>query len=246
MNLETTNSTNTQNTLSNTDLQAILESLLFTLARPVSLQELSQVFKTEKVISATIKEALLELNKKYQEKSFGIELQEVAGGYQLKTKEENKYYIRRLLKGRLFKLSASALEVLVIVAYKQPCKKATIDDVRGVESGYLLKTLIDKNLVCLGPKSTDPGRPITYKTTAQFLEVFGIKNLKDLPSSNDIKDLLSSETEVIEQPIQKNILPANDSDIVKEKQIINNELEWVGEEIKSVKAKQPQYFKKDL
>ena len=225
--------------LSINDLQSILESTFFTLSRPLSIQDLSRLFYTEKVPVSEIKKALSLLSKKYQAESCGIELKEVAGAWQLRTKEENKDYIRRLVKGRLFQLSAPAMEVLVIVAYKQPCKKATIDEIRGVESGHLLKTLMEKDLVCFGPKSSDPGRYITYKTTARFLEVFGLKNLKELPSSGDIQDLLSSENE---STVSEEILTPTLSDLKnaqanfsEQQKNVEDELAQVSREINSVK-----------
>ena len=225
--------------LSLSDLQSILESALFAFGRPLSVQEMSQLFYAEKIPVAEIKKALSVLGKKYGgDSSCGIELRETAGAYQLRTKEENKDYIRRLIKGRLFQLSAPALEVLVIVAYRQPCKKAVVDEIRGVESGHLLKTLMEKNLICFGPKSTDPGRYMTYKTTARFLEIFGLKNLKDLPSSEDVRDLLSSETEedVSEEGLKTLLGDFKHSrrSSVDQRQI-TDELNWVSEEIGSVK-----------
>lgn len=227
--------------LSISDLQSIIESLLFTVGRPLSVQEIARIFHTtEKVPVSEIKQALSFLDKKYQSSDSGIELKEVTGAWQLRTKEENKDYVRRLVKGRLFQLSAPALEVLVIVAYRQPCKKADIDEIRGVESGHLLRTLMEKNLVCFGPKSTDPGRYITYKTTARFLEVFGLNSLKELPASEDVQELFSSENE-------NNVLDTGLKEVVNdlqgfkessvEQQNIEKELEWVSEEIGSVKSK---------
>ena len=227
------------NKLSVNDLQSILESIFFTLNRPLSIHDLSRLFHTEKIPVLEIKKALSLLSKKYQGASSGIELKEVAGAWQLRTKEENKDYIRRLVKGRLFQLSVPAMEVLVIVAYRQPCKKVTIDEIRGVESGHLLKTLIEKDLVCFGPKSSDPGHYITYKTTARFLEVFGLKNLKELPSSEDIQDLLSSENE---STVSEEILKPTLSDLKnaqthfsEQQKKVEDELEQVSREINSVK-----------
>ena len=226
--------------LSISDLQSIIESLLFTIGRPLSVQEMARIFHTEKVPVSEIKQALSSLDKKYQSSDSGIELKEVTGAWQLRTKEENKDYVRRLVKGRLFQLSAPALEVLVIVAYRQPCKKADIDEIRGVESGHLLRTLMEKNLVCFGPKSTDPGRYITYKTTARFLEVFGLNSLKELPASEDVQELFSSENEnnVLDTGLKE---VANDLQGFKESSVeqrnIEKELDWVSEEIGSVKSK---------
>ena len=226
--------------LSINDLQSIIESLLFTVGRPLSVQEIARIFLTEKVPVSEIKQALSFLDKKYQSSDFGIELKEVTGAWQLRTKEENKDYVRRLVKGRLFQLSTPALEVLVIVAYRQPCKKADIDEIRGVESGHLLKTLMEKNLVCFGPKSTDPGRYITYKTTARFLEVFGLNSLKELPSSEDVQELFSSENEnnALDTDLKEvvnDLQGFKDSSI--EQQNIEKELEWVSGEIGAVKSK---------
>ena len=231
---------NQKEKLSVNDLQSIIESALFALGRPLSTRDLLQLFHTEKVSLSKIKEALSFLDEKYKESSCGIELKEVGGAYQLRTKEENKDYIRRLIKGRLFQLSAPALEVLVIIAYRQPCKKATIDTIRGVESGHLLKTLMEKDLICFGPKSSEPGRYMTYRTSPRFLEVFGLKSLKELPSSNDIQDLLASEDETLvsEEGI-KAVLSGfqNVKKSTSEQQSITDELEWVSEEISSVKPK---------
>ena len=228
--------------LSNKDLQSILESLLFTIGRPLSFKELSKVFQLEKIPPKQIKQALQEINAQCQTPHRGIELQETAGGWQFRTKEENKDYIRRLVKGRAFQLSNPALEVLVIVAYRQPCSKSAIDEVRGVESGHLLKTLIEKGLVGFGPRSTDVGRPLTYKTTGRFLEVFGLKSLKDLPSSHDIQDLLSSEADDVPQPNGGMNSLLNDFkdplQVVEEQKRIEKEMTVVSEEINSIKTHQ--------
>ena len=231
---------NQKEKLSVNDLQSIIESVLFALGRPLSTRDLLQLFHTEKVSLLKIKEALFLLDEKYKESSCGIELKEVDGAYQLRTKEENKDYVRRLIKGRLFQLSAPALEVLVIIAYRQSCKKATIDAIRGVESGHLLKTLMEKDLICFGPKSSDPGRYMTYKTSRRFLEVFGLKSLKDLPSSSDIQDLLASEDEslVSEEGI-KTVLSSfqNVKKSTSEQKNIADELGRVSKEISSVNPK---------
>ena len=226
--------------LSINDLQSIVESLLFTLSRPLSVQEIARAFYIEKISVSEIKKTLSLLDKKYQGPEYGIELKETAGAWQLRTKEDNKDYIRRLVKGRLFQLSDPALEVLVIVAYRQPCKKANIDEIRGVESGHLLKTLMEKDLVCFGPRSTDPGRYMTYKTTARFLEVFGLNSLKELPSSEDVQDLFSSEKE--DKGLDKGLKSVvnNLQDFKKapfEQKKMEKELEWVSGEINAVKSK---------
>jgi segregation and condensation protein B len=126
----------------------------------------------------------------YADPKRGFELEEVNGGFQLRTKVDNMNYLKGMLKVKPFKLSGPALEVLSIVAYKQPMIKSEIDDIRGVESGHLLRALMEKRLVAFAGKSDLPGKPMTYETTRKFLEIFGLRNLKELPSLAEIDDLI--------------------------------------------------------
>ncbi len=234
--------TEEKRTLSLKDVSSILESTLFALGNPLSMQDLLQLFHTEKIPTIQIKEALSLLEKKYQSESSGLELQKVAGAYQLRTKEENKDYIRRLIKGRLFQLSAPAMEVLSIVAYQQLVTKANVDEVRGVESGHLLRTLMEKDLVTFGPKSSEFGRPSTYKTTSKFLETFSLKSLSDLPSPNELADLLPSEEETSSPipPLKRAVKGIQKSvSYSLQERAIEEELQFVSEKIDSVKPQQP-------
>ena len=226
--------------LSQDDLLSIIESILFAAAKPLSIQDLSRLLHTEKISMLDIKKTLSILTDKYNSPDSGIELSAVAGGWQINTKEENKDYIRRLIKGKLFQLSTPAMEVLSFIAYHQPCRKIDIDDARGVESGHLLKTLMEKNLVCFGPKSQLPGRFMTYKTTPRFLEVFGLKSLKELPSTEDIADLMpeGSRPSPTISEVQKTLLAEkNIKDFKLEQQTITKELESVSDKIRSVRIK---------
>ena len=117
-------------------------------------------------------------------------IEEVVGAYQLRSKPEMQKYLHRMLKMRPFRLSGPALEVLSIVAYKQPCTKAMVDDVRGVESGHLMRALLDRGLLHFGEKSELPGRPMYYETTRRFLEVFGLRNIQELPALHEIDQLI--------------------------------------------------------
>ncbi len=230
--------------LAHNDLMSIIESVLFAVQRPLSLRDFSRLFYGEKVSVKDIQKALGDLTKRYELHSSGIILQEVAGAWQIRTKEENKHYIRRLVKGRGFYLSNPAMEVLSIVAYRQPVSKMSIDNVRGVESGHLLRTLIEKDLVCFGPKSDLPGKPATYKTTARFLEVFGLKSLKELPSSDDIADLMpSADTDLAlnnDEALTSSLQVAkNWSDLESQKRVIDKEWQTVSEKIQSVPTTTP-------
>ena len=171
-------------------LESIIESILFASDRPVSLASLKLVFKGTNIDSKKIRRVLEQLSVEYAGGRRGVTLEEVPGGYQLRTKIDNMEFMRRTLKARPFKLSGPALEVLAICAYKQPIVKSEVDVIRGVESGHLLRALMEKNLVCFEGKSELPGRPMQYATTRKFLEIFGLRNLKELPTLSQIDELL--------------------------------------------------------
>lgn len=171
-------------------LESIVESVLFASDRPVSLASLKLLFKGTNIRGDKIKRALDQLAVEYAGGRRGVTLEEVPGGYQLRTKIDNMEFLKRTLKARQFKLSGPALEVLSIVAYKQPLVKSEVDEIRGVESGHLLRALMEKNLVCFEGKSELPGRPMQYGTTKKFLEIFGLRSLKELPTLSQIDELL--------------------------------------------------------
>lgn len=171
-------------------LESIVESVLFASDRPVSLASLKQLFVGTNIKTDKIRRALDQLAVEYAGGRRGVTLEEVPGGYQLRTKIDNMEFLKRTLKTRQFKLSGPALEVLSIVAYKQPLVKAEVDEIRGVESGHLLRALMEKNLVAFEGKSDLPGRPMQYGTTRKFLEIFGLRSLKELPTLSQIDELL--------------------------------------------------------
>lgn len=171
-------------------LDSILESILFASDRPVSLASLKLVFKGTSIRTDKIKKALDRLAIELAGGHRGVTLEEVPGGYQIRTKADNLEFISRTIKARQFKLSGPALEVLAIVAYKQPMIKSEIDEIRGVESGHLLRALMEKGLITFEGKSDLPGKPMQYGTTKKFLEIFGLRNLKELPTLSQIDELL--------------------------------------------------------
>lgn len=171
-------------------LESIVESVLFASDRPVSLASLKLLFKGTNIRTDKIRRALDQLAVEYAGGRRGVTLEEVPGGYQLRTKIDNMEFLKRTLKTRQFKLSGPALEVLSIVAYKQPTVKFEVDEIRGVESGHLLRALMEKNLVSFEGKSDLPGRPMQYGTTKKFLEIFGLRSLKELPTLSQIDELL--------------------------------------------------------
>lgn len=172
-------------------LESIVESILFASDRPVSLMSIKEVFKGTNVKKVKLRRVLDQLSVTYASGNRGVQLLEVTGGYQLRTKLDNMEFLKRSVKTRPFKLSGPALEVLSIVAYKQPVVKNEIDQIRGVESGHLLRALMEKGLCHFeGKAETLPGKPMQYGTTRRFLEIFGLRNLKELPSLSQIDELL--------------------------------------------------------
>ncbi len=169
---------------------SIIESVLFATDKPQSLTVIRQAFKGTTIKSKDIRKAIEELMVEYAGGNRGITLEEVNGGYQLRTKIDNMKFIKRMIKGRSFRLSGPALEVLAITSYKQPCIKAEIDEIRGVESGHLLRGLMERGMVTFAGKSEAPGKPMLYGTTKKFLEIFGLRNLKELPSLSEIDQLI--------------------------------------------------------
>jgi len=175
-------------------LNAIIEGLLFVSDGPVSLDRLTELLPDYE--RATVRLAVQELRDDYEQRGAGVHLVEVAGGWQLRTVPELMPYLSRMAKGRPARFSQSALETLAIVAYRQPVTRQEIEYLRGVDTGAVLKTLLEKKLVKILGKKDIPGRPIIYGTTRDFLEVFNLKDLKGLPTLREIQSL--DETPVFE------------------------------------------------
>lgn len=171
--------------------ESIVESILFASDRPVSLASITEVFKGTNIKKTHIRKLLDNLAVEYAGGRRGITLEEITGGYQLRTKIDNMNFLKGTVKARPFKLSGPALETLSIVAYKQPVVKSEIDQIRGVESGHLLRALMEKGLCTFEGKAENlPGRPMQYGTTRKFLEIFGLRNIKELPTLSQIDELL--------------------------------------------------------
>ncbi len=171
--------------------ESIVESILFASDRPVSLASIREVFKGTNIKKDRIHRILDNLAVEYAGGRRGISLEEITGGFQLRTKVDNMNFLKRTVKARPFKLSGPALETLSIVAYKQPVVKSEIDQIRGVESGHLLRALMEKGLCNFEGKAENlPGKPMQYGTTRRFLEIFGLRNVKELPTLSQIDELL--------------------------------------------------------
>jgi segregation and condensation protein B len=171
-------------------LFSILESLFFASDKAVSFATLKVVFQNTNIDNKMLKRAIEELQSIYADPTRGVTLEEVTGGWQLRTKLDNMDFLKKISKARPFRLSGPALEVLSIIAYKQPIIKNEVDQIRGVESGHLVRALMEKGLVSFEGKTDLPGKPMAYSTTRKFLEIFGLRNLQELPSLSEIDQLL--------------------------------------------------------
>ena len=165
----------------------IVEALVLASPEPISAARLAEIVPYLK--PAKVKDLLNELNTAYQEQDRAFEIWEVAGGYQIRTRAEFSGYLQKLQRQRPLRLSRAALETLSIVAYRQPATRAEIEDVRGVECGPVLKSLLDRHLIRIAGHREVPGRPMVYGTTRRFLEVFGLDSLKDLPALRELDEL---------------------------------------------------------
>ena len=174
-------------------LKYIIESLLFVSEEPISLQQLKTILEMEE--TNAVREALAELSAEYDQRGGGFELREVAGGYQLRTRSDYSEWVKKLLKPSPTRLSRAALETLAIIAYKQPIIRADVEHIRGVDCGGVLRMLLEKKLIRVLGRKDIPGRPMIYGTTRQFLEVFNLRDLRDLPSPKEI-EALGLEAEV--------------------------------------------------
>jgi segregation and condensation protein B len=173
-------------------LKGIVEAILFVSGEPISVDRLQGV--VEGVSRAELMSALRALQADHAVEGCGLQVVEVAGGFQIATRPDCAPWIKRLEKAKAgAKLSRSAMETLAIVAYKQPLVRAEIEQIRGVDTAGVLKTLLDRRLIRIVGRKDIPGRPIMYGTTKQFLQAFGLKDLASLPALRDIKDLKEAE-----------------------------------------------------
>jgi segregation and condensation protein B len=182
----------TTQTIAERELKAILESLLFVSPEPLSAVRLVAVLGD--VTKAEVERTLRSLGQDLDQDGRGIRLVEVAGGYRLVTKQEYASWIKRLDKAKsAAKLSRSALESLAIIAYKQPIVRSEIEEIRGVETSGVVRTLLERKMVRIVGRKEVPGRPIMYGTTKFFLEHFGLNDLSQLPPLREFKELGEAE-----------------------------------------------------
>jgi segregation and condensation protein B len=188
------------------DLKAIVEALIFASPEPVTVKALGKLLDTE--TREDIEAAIAAVRADY-DRPGGLQLVEVAGGYQIVTRPELHEWVRRLFQERTTqKLSVAALETLAVVAYKQPITGPEIAEVRGVNAAGVLGTLVERKLVKIVGRKAVVGRPFLYGTTREFLERFGLNDLSDLPKIEDMSELLGFDLPgAVGEPAPQTVLP---------------------------------------
>jgi len=163
--------------------------LIFASDFPLSLRKISQII--DDLSEAEAGEIVEELREDYTAMNHGFFLQKVAEGYEFVTRPEMSVWIQRLMAGRRkHRLSRAGLETVSIIAYNQPVTRAEIEKIRGVDCGGPLRTLLERNLIVIAGREKLPGRPLIYKTSAEFLRYFGIDSLSDLPRLEEIEEII--------------------------------------------------------
>ncbi len=181
------------------EIESIVQSLLFASGNPLAVSQISDIIGVE---AKTLKNIIDELTVKMEETNCGIRIIKLEDKYQLTTSADNAVYVKSLLDNRRNPmLSQAAMEVLSITAYNQPVTRAYIEQVRGVDCAAVLHNLIDKELIEEKGKLDAPGRPLLYGTTSNFLRVFGITSLSDMPELPEIKN---------QDPRQGELLPSGE------------------------------------
>ena len=170
------------------EIVSIVEALIFVADEPITAKLLAEVLGEDR---QTVEAAVEELRGEYEGRESGLQLREIAGGWQISTRTEYHDEVRKFLKTRpSAKLSLAALETLAVIAYKQPATVPEILEIRGVQSASAIKTLLDKRLIVARGRKETVGRPMQYGTSKDFLIQFGLKDLSELPSIEDFEDLV--------------------------------------------------------
>jgi segregation and condensation protein B len=208
-------------------LKAQLEAIIYAAETPITLEQMVQLVKEtvvaegvtdEAEIKSRVRSSLEELVGEYGAPGHGIEIRQVAGGYRMSTKPEQHEVVRAFAKSLKppIRLSLPALETLAVIAYKQPVTVPEINDIRGVDSGGVIGTLLDRKLITTAGRKQVIGRPILYKTTKEFLMRFGLKDVNELPSMEEFEKLVAESFQADLLPVESAasspaaVLPADD------------------------------------
>ena len=194
------------------ELKSILEALIFASPDPMTLKAMAKLLDTEP--KEDVVAALAGLKEDYEQRPGGLQLVEVAGGYQIVTRSDLHEWVRRLFHERTTqKLTVQALETLAVIAYRQPITAAEITEVRGVNTSGVLNTLLERHLIKIVGRKPVVGRPFMYATTKEFLIRFGLNDLTDLPKVEDMAEALGLEAPILtEHTPSEEMLPLDEPD----------------------------------
>jgi segregation and condensation protein B len=190
--------------LSRVHLRGLIEALIFVGDKPIKTNELARLASAP---VKQVKDLLGELKETYMQR--GVVLDEVAGGWLFRTHVQYAPFVRELTSERPIRLTRAQVETLAIVAYRQPMTRPEIDEIRGVDSGATLKLMLERDLVRILGKKDEPGRPLVYGTTTHFLEFFGLKSLKDLPTLREFTELSDESRRVADAELEDVLPEAN-------------------------------------
>ncbi|MFZ1280475.1 MAG: SMC-Scp complex subunit ScpB [Ignavibacteriaceae bacterium] len=203
----------------------VIEALIFSSDEPISEGEIIRAIRgidgeDIEITSSDIHSVVEELNSKYEASVNSFKIKKIANGFLFATTEENAKYLGFLSSEKSKRrLSQAALETLAIIAYKQPMTKPELEQIRGVNSDYILNTLLEKNLITISGRAETIGRPLLYGTTTEFLKYFGLYNLSDLPKPREIEEIMKDEDFID----QKNKIMMNYVEESIEKELENSE-----------------------
>jgi segregation and condensation protein B len=171
------------------ELQSAIEAILFMVDKPIKMERIHEMLGPDFELNL-FQEAMTALMDRYQTTTHGIEIVQVANGYQFRTKAGRAALVKKLAKVQMQRLSSGAMESLAIIAYRQPVLKDDIDKIRGVDSSYFIRQLLDKKLIQISGRSDLVGRPLLYSTTDEFLSLFNLKDLSAMPSLREIEQMI--------------------------------------------------------
>ncbi len=179
-------------------LSSVIEALIFASDEPISGEKIRNIIIENEdqieISEETVAEFVDKLNQRYDENGLSFRIEKLAGGYTFVTQSKFHYWLSIFQHENAFrKLSQSAIESLAIVAYRQPITKPEIDQIRGVDSGYIIRQLMEKALVEVAGRADGPGKPLLYRTTRHFLRHFGLNSVSDLPKPREIEEILKDD-----------------------------------------------------
>ncbi len=170
-----------------TELESILEAILFSASKPIILRKLQKGLPEFTLLE--IQAALQALMAVYSTPGRAVEIVEVSAGYQMRTRPDYKDWVKRFVKEKDVGLTRAVMETLAVVAYRQPIVKREIDGLRGVDSVRCVRQLLERRLIEIAGRDRQPGKAMAFRTTKKFLEIFGLRDLADLPTVKELEAL---------------------------------------------------------